>query len=184
MVMVQPRRPLVVGQAAPEFHVNDTRGNEHTLSQYHGTPLLLSLYRSPDCPLCSLRLYHLRLAYPQLQQLGLRVLVVFEAAPDIVARYASIQQPPFPLVADPQRELFTTYAVRSRWLGMRGVFRWRSYWRARRLRVGGRISNGKLDQLPADVIIGPDGTIAQLYYGKDIGDHLPIPMLVKQLQRR
>jgi len=29
-------------------------------------------------------------------------------------------------------------------------------------------------QLPAEFLIGPDGTIDRAYYGKDIGDHLPI----------
>ena len=176
--MLHATTRLTAGQAAPDFHMSDTTGHEQTLQNYHGAPLLLSFYRSPDCPLCSLRLYQLRLTYPTLQQHGLRVLVIFEATSELVTRYAGSQHPPFPLIADPQRRLFARYAVNAHWSGLRGLLRLGAYWRAWRLQVGGRITTGRVDQLPADVLIGPDGIITHIYYGKDIGDHLPLPTLL------
>ncbi len=38
-----------------------------------------------------------------------------------------------------------------------------------------RKGEGAITQLPAEFLIGPDLTIERAYYGKDIGDHLPIP---------
>ena len=36
------------------------------------------------------------------------------------------------------------------------------------------LSDGNHLQLPADFLLNPDLTIARAYYGRDIGDHLPL----------
>jgi len=38
--------------------------------------------------------------------------------------------------------------------------------------------------VPADFLIGPDGRILVAYYGKDISDHLPIEIILQQLDVR
>jgi len=171
--------PIRAGEAARDFHARDIAGSPITLEQFRGKFLLLSLYRSPDCPLCGLRLYQLSLAYPDLQAIGVEVVVAFEASAEIVSKYAAIYNYPFALVPDPKRELFQVYAVRPSWWGMRGVLRLYSYWRAWRLRVGGRMSSGDLSQLPADLLIGPDQIVLRAYYGQDIGDHLSLQEVIQ-----
>ncbi len=37
---------------------------------------------------------------------------------------------------------------------------------------------GELQRIPADFLIALDGIIIESYYGKDIGDHLPINQLL------
>ncbi len=159
--------------------MRDLNGSPVTLEQFRGKYLLLSIYRSPDCPLCGLRLYQLGLAYPDLQAIGVEVVVAFEADAETVRKYAAIQRYPFALVPDPQRELFRLYAVRSSWWGIRGALRLHHYWQAWRLRVGGRKSSGNLSQLPADLLIGPDQMVLRAYYGRDFGDHLPLQEILK-----
>ena len=82
---------------------------------------------------------------------------------------------PFPIIGDPE---WTTYAsfgversairflltalkpsfyydwVRSMFLGFWGSF------------------DLKMDVMPADVLIGPDGVIRHVHYGRDFGDHM------------
>ena len=165
---------IITGQPARAFATTDIDGQAFKLQDYAGKTLLLSFYRSPDCPLCSLRLYQLILAYPQLHAQGLEVAIIFEATKAVIQQYALKQQPPFRLIADPTRQVFQLYAVQHSWLGLRGVLRLGGYWQAWRKRVGGRMTTGVLDQLPADLLIDPDQKIRYAYYGKDIGDHLPL----------
>jgi thioredoxin-dependent peroxiredoxin len=171
--------PIRAGEPARDFRVRDLNGSLITLEQFRGKYLLLSIYRSPDCPLCGLRLYQLSLAYPDLQAIGVEVVVAFEAGAQTVSKYAAIHRYPFALVPDPDREMFQLYAVRPSWWGMRGVLRLQSYWRAWRLRVGGRMSSGELTQLPADLLIGPDQVVLRAYYGQDVGDHLPLQEIIQ-----
>jgi thioredoxin-dependent peroxiredoxin len=171
---IQTFPPIRAGEAARDFHVHDLAGSPVTLDQFRGKYLLLSIYRSPDCPLCGLRLYQLSLAYPDLQAIGVEVVVAFEADAEIVNKYAAIQRYPFAMVPDPKRELFQLYGVRPSWWGMRGVLRLHHYWQAWRMRVGGRRSTGILPQLPADLLIGPDQVVLRAYYGQDVGDHMPL----------
>jgi peroxiredoxin len=173
--------PIRAGELARDFRVRDLAGSLVTLEQYRGKYLLLSMYRSPDCPLCGLRLYQLSLAYPDLQAVGVEVVVAFEAGSPTVSKYAAIHRYPFAMVPDPDRELFQKYAVRPAWWGMRGVLRLHSYWRAWRLRVGGRMSSGNLSQLPADLLIGPDQVVLRAYYGHDIGDHLSLQEVIQMV---
>ena len=83
---------------------------------------------------------------------------------------------PFPIVADPNREIYRFYGVTSSWLGyVKGMFfRLSSFYKALRKGFLPGKTEGEKAQLPADFLIGPDLNIHKAYYGKDIGDHLPI----------
>ena len=40
---------------------------------------------------------------------------------------------------------------------------------------------GSITLVPADFLIGPDGTILLAYYGRDISDHLPVEIILQRL---
>lgn len=168
---------IEAGQPAHDFHLTDEMGQTHTLHDYRGEYLLLSLYRSPDCALCSLRLYQLRLAYHHLRAAHVAVLVVFEAESPTIQRLTHRHPLPFPVVADPQRVMFDEYAVRASWWGLRGTLRLGAVWQAWRHHVTGTLTTGRIHQLPADLLIGPDGVVRVAYYGNDTGDHLALSTL-------
>lgn len=172
---------LQAGQRALDFSLTDTTGQTHTLQDYDGTPLLFLLYRSPDCALCSLRLYQMGLAYPQLQALGLNVLAVFEANQATVLHLTHRHHPPFPLVADPDKRMFARYDVGSSRWALRGTLRLRAVWQAWRYKVSGTLTSGTIDQLPAEILIGPDGIIQIAHYGHDTGDFLSLATLKAKL---
>ena len=61
------------------------------------------------------------------------------------------------------------------WLGfLRGALRIRAARDAFRQGFHPGKGEGAIAQLPAEFLIGPDLTIERVYYGKDIGDHLPL----------
>ncbi len=173
--------PIQAGQPAPDFHLTDVSGTVHTLADYRGKPLLLMLYRSPDCALCSLRLYQMGLVYPRLHTQGLAMLAVFEAEVPTVQKLTRRHALPFPLVADPLKRMFAQYDVRASWWGLRGTLRLGDVWQAWRRRVPGTLTTGQIHQLPAEMFIGPEGSIQVAHYGKDTGDFLSLADLDAQL---
>lgn len=163
---------LEIGQPAPRFAVEDVYGAPITLDQYHHRKLLLSFYRSPSCPLCSLRLRYLIQHHAHLQKKGLDILIFFEATRETIFQYAVTQHPLFPLIADPDRKVFHRYHVEPNWLGLRGMLRVGDYFQAWQKKVGGKMTNGAIAMIPADFLIGPNLVIQLAHYGADIGDTL------------
>jgi peroxiredoxin len=49
--------------------------------------------------------------YPQLQSAGAEVLIIIGEGPDRARRYAKIMNTPFPVLADPEREVYAQYGL-------------------------------------------------------------------------
>src|SRR5260370_40457420 len=95
---------LRAGQAAPLFNVLDMYGRPVSLASYAGRQVLVAFHRAANCPLCSLRLWRLIQHYPTLQRQGVAVIAFFESAPAYSHLYLDRMRPPFPLVADLERQ--------------------------------------------------------------------------------
>jgi thioredoxin-dependent peroxiredoxin len=173
--LIMTRTLLQPGMAAPLFATTDVNGREVRLERFAGRPVLLSFYRSAACQLCSLRLWYLRQQLPALSATGLRIIGIFETSRETTLSYARDISQVIPTIADPQQDLFRLYQARRRSLAgfLRGYFgRFPLVTEAIRRHLG-KLSDGNHLQLPADFLLAPDLTIAQAYYGTDIGDHLP-----------
>ena len=81
------------------------------------------------------------------------------------------------MATDPDRNLYRLYRVESSWIGflrawtlkIKNVFAALFTYRY----LPGSVE-GEIHRVPADFIIGIDGKILRAFYGKDIGDHLPL----------
>ncbi len=120
--------------------------------------------------------------FPRFQEQGLAVVTVFQSPPESIRKYVGRQQAPFPIIPDPEHILYGIYALESSWWSF--------------VKSGARIADmlsagtkgflpgrveGKVNMVPADFLIGPDQMVEQAYYGKDIGDHLPMADIEKWL---
>ena len=166
---------MVAGEPARDFSVTDLSGNEISLGDYRGKRLLLSFYRYASCPFCNLRVAQLIEAYPRLHGKGLELLAFFQSPRESILEYVGKQETPFPIVPDPERVVYRLYGVEASWMGYVRAMGRISYYRE----AGDRgFHRGKVEGaralIPADFLIGPDLKVARAYYGKDIGDHLPI----------
>jgi peroxiredoxin len=171
-------------EIAPSFRVLDSQGGLVEPRNPCGHWLLLSFYRYASCPLCNLRVHELSTLYYDWQDRGLDMLAVFQSPAEKLEQYVGNQRPPFPLVPDPEQRLYALYGVRHSWLGFlaawanrlpeigRAVFRQRF--------LPGSVEGG-IHRIPADFLIDPDGRITEAYYGRDIGDHLPIARIEHHL---
>lgn len=178
---------IVAGQRAPAFTVEDIAGRPIALDGYRGSFVLLMFFRYASCPMCNLRLRDFGLAYGELERRGVRAVAFFHSSRGAIARHAGALGLRFPLVPDPAEEVYRTYGVgRSWWRLLRSALLPSFYvdW-ARAMRHGfwGGAS-WRMDTMPADFLIDPDGVVAKAHYGGDIGDHMPVAAILDALDRR
>ncbi|WP_207895952.1 thioredoxin-dependent thiol peroxidase [Hymenobacter gummosus] len=99
------------GDQAPDFTAQDQSGQTHRLSDYRGQRVALYFYPKDDTPGCTAQACSLRDGEAQLKAAGIQVLGV---SPDDVAshqKFAEKFELPFPLLADPERQLTEAYGV-------------------------------------------------------------------------
>jgi peroxiredoxin len=163
------------GEPARYFEVRDVFDQSITLGDFKGEKLLLSFFRYASCPLCNLRLRHLVESHKSFRERGIRMLAFFQSPRESVAKCAGRQEAPFQLIPDPDRSVYQLYGVETSWKGLlRGGLRAVDLLKAsRRGFLPGQIE-GRVAMVPADFLIGPDQIVHKAYYGKDIGDHLPM----------
>ena len=174
--------PINVNDKAIDFEVFDFNGKKQQLLG-HGHPVLLSFFRHAGCPMCNLRTRELILAHDKMQQYGLKVMAVFESPAKSIKRDVGRQNPPFPLIPDPQRLLYKLYGVTISWLGFVKIFAVRPKHVYQAIFKNSFIPKfaEATPMMPADFLIDPNGTVRIAYYGTDIGDHLPLDDLYTAL---
>jgi peroxiredoxin Q/BCP len=104
--------PVVeTGQPAPDFTLPDQNGQEVTLSQLRGTPVVLYFYPRDDTPGCTTEACAFRDARRDYEAAGARVLGV---SPDDVKshqNFAGKYRLPFTLLADTEKKVCKRYGV-------------------------------------------------------------------------
>jgi peroxiredoxin len=127
--------------------------------------------------MCNLRLHDFAREYPRLQERGLEVVAFFHSSAPRIRAHAGGRYS-FPLVADPEFRVYGSYGVETSWprllFSMARPSFYVDWLRSLRYRFWGGIA-WQMAKMPADFLIGPDGRIVTAHYGRDIGDHLPVP---------
>ena len=102
---------LAVGQKAPDFEGRTQDGSSLRLSDYRGQYVALYFYPEDDTPGCTTQACNLRDGYGRLQDTGIAVIGVSDDDADSHADFAEKHDLPFPLVADPDRDILDAYGV-------------------------------------------------------------------------
>lgn len=165
------------GENAPALKTRDWQGNPVAeIGAYPGLTLL-SFFRYASCPLCNLRIQELIREHWRFAEKGIRILAVFQSPVERISHYVGNQSAHFPLIPDPDLKLYKLYGVETSWRGLAHA------WTLGLPRVfKAVITNGylpgtvenELNRIPADFLIAPDGQLIDVYYGRDIGDHIPL----------
>jgi peroxiredoxin Q/BCP len=136
---------------------------------------MLSFFRDAACPFCNLRVYELSNEYEALTANGLHVVTFCRSSDAEVQRLVARRSRPFRLVADPQMAVYGHYGIERSMLGMVHAMLRRLPRLMRGLRLGeSRLPAGDPLLMPADFLIDERGFIRRAYYGRDLGDHLPM----------
>ena len=172
------------GAPAPDFDVQDLEGGRRSLAQYRGRPLLLQFYRYASCPMCDLRLHDFSREYPRLNAQGLEVVAFFHSSAERLRGHFRRRPMAFPIVGDPARQVYRRYGIETSWTGLLlsmvkpGFYM--DWMRSMRHGYWGGVDT-RLASMPADFLIGPDGTVLRVHYGRDIGDHMPVDVIEQAL---
>ncbi len=160
---------------APDFEVQDIHSQRLRLGALRGKRVMLSFFRDAACPFCNLRVYELSNEYAALQAQGLEVVTFFRSGNEEVQRFVARRPRPFRLVADPQMAVYGPYGIERSMLGMLRAMMRQLPRLMRGLRLGqSRLPAGDPSLMPADFLIDERGYVRRAYYGRDLGDHLPM----------
>lgn len=169
---------------AKNFTSKDLLGNEIQLENYKGKKVMLSFYRYAGCPLCNLRLNQLINQYDDLKAENMELIAIFQSPKKSMQKYISSRHDvPFPVIADPGRKLYKIYEVEGSLCGLlKGMTRLKDFGSALVRGMSPGKMEGDIGMIPADFLINEEGIIDIAYYGKDIGDHLPLEKILSWLK--
>lgn len=158
-----------------QFNLTDYLGNSINLSDYKGKKVFLTFLRGAACPFCSMRMRDLIIKHPNFKANGIKVIVFYASSKELIAEYAGKQEPPFPVIPDPNLEMYTKYGIEQSKSGMTRAMM--QPLKMMKVMFSG-FFNMKASKdkpiIPADFLIDENQIIFKVYYGNDFGDHLPI----------
>lgn len=108
-----PRKPLEIGDAAPDIVSHDEHGQEVRLADfYHSGYTLIYFYPKADTFGCTIQACNLRDAFDELKARGIRVVGVSADRPELQTRFKEKFYLPFTLLTDEKREVAAAFGVR------------------------------------------------------------------------
>jgi peroxiredoxin Q/BCP len=107
---------LSAGEVAPDFSLPDQNGNEVTLSDLRGGPVVLYFYPRADTPGCTIQACGVRDHSADYEAAGATVLGISPDPVGAVAKFAEKYSLEFPLLADAEHavaDLYGTWGEKS-----------------------------------------------------------------------
>ena len=145
-----------------------------------GQKVILSFYRFASCPFCNLRMASMVNRWGEFGE-GVQAVAVFDSSiKELKARMAR-HNPPFEVLADPNKTLYNAVGVRrKKIMGFFGpLFHVRKALKAiSKGFIPRTLSPSKLGILPVDVLVNEDGSIEHIYEGRDGGDRMNLDDII------
>lgn len=160
-------------KSAPLFIKPSFNQGPIDLSNYQGKKVWLAFFRYAACPLCNLRIHEMKNKYEQLKERGIEIIAVFHSDHESISKYVGKNDLPFPLIGDPDLELYRLYHVGRSITGFFSANTYKNLFRAFKKGLMPGIPDGPLDTIPADFLINEQGQIIKEFHGDDISDHIP-----------
>jgi thioredoxin-dependent peroxiredoxin len=172
---------LQQNQLAPTFRVTDVFGRTLDSKDFTGKKVYLAFQRNAGCPVCSLHTHDLLKQAGYFAANNTVVILVYESTAEKMKEYLGPNTYPFYFVADPDNMLYNQYGVeRSLLKVMKGLF----HGLLAKASAGSKLydrplkQDGHADRVPAEFIIRENGIIATAHYGRFLGDHLSLTVLL------
>lgn len=166
---------IKTGNKAIYFKSSDLNGNSIDLAAYKGKKVLISFFRKAACPFCNMGIQELIKRHSEFEEKGIKVITLFASSKEEILKYAGKQNPPFPIIADADYEIYNKYGIETAISGMLKTMLNPS--KVLKAIKGGFFSLRTVVQdpvLPADFLIDENQEVYRAHYGKDYDDHLSI----------
>lgn len=141
--------------------------------------------RYVSCPLCNYRAHEILSMLDSLKAGQLVVVSVYESTRQSLMEYATGENIPFLMIADPELKLYRQFNIRKSWFRtFTGLFNdySRKHGTGRKQFKKDYKRDGSLNRIGADFLIDENGVIQVAYYGRFAGDHLPIEDILKWIR--
>jgi len=161
-------------EKAIDFSVKDYLGRDVKLSDYYGQKILLTFFRFASCPFCNLRMHQLIERSNYYKKRNTTMITDFESPANSIMEFAGKQNPPFPVIGDPEQHLYTKYRVEKSLAGLlKGGIQMGKMFDAilKKGFIPTKIDSA-MHRIPADFLIDEGQTIRRVHYGTDISDHI------------
>ena len=182
--MTHPKqaKQRAVGDHVEPRTLTTMRGQEVALPQADRL-IHLQFRRFAGCPICNTHLRGISARLDEITAADIREIVVFHSTKEALLEYED--HLPFDVVADPEQLLYDEFGVtaspkallspRAWAAGARGMMR--SDRRSKKVR--GAVGMGEAHSgLPADLLVGPDGTVLAAKYGAHAADQWSVDELL------
>lgn len=171
---------LKVKDSALHFIGKDIYGNTVDLNSFRGQKVLITFFRVATCPFCNMAVQELINGHEELEKKGIKVIALFSSTAEEIHEYAGKQNPPFPIIADPDFKIYEQYGIKISFKGLMKTM-------LKPVRVFDAMISGffnlksmsKKPIIPADFLIDENHKIIKAHYGSDYGDHISVPELLK-----
>lgn len=164
-------------QSAPGFTTNDVNGRTLNLADYKGKKVLLTFYRNVGCPICNLRFHEIQEQADYFKSKNLVVLAIYESSAENMRKYLQDENTYAVMVPNPEQNLYQLYDIdKSTGKALKGIF----HGAIGKAKQGKKLYTTEIKQdgngntIGADFLIDENGIVHTAYYGKFIGDHLPV----------
>ena len=139
----------------------------------------LQLLRFAGCTICHLHVHQLARRHGEIRAAGIREVAVFHSEPALLRTYQN--DLPFDVIGDPEKQLYRELGVESSSrsilhlgaisAGLYGLIKGASF------KAGVTATEDRLG-MPADFLIGSDGTVVAAKYGRNANDHWSVDELL------
>lgn len=106
-----PETTLAVGDAAPDFTLEDSAGNQVSLADYRGRKVIVYFYPAASTPGCTLQACDFRDSLASLASAGYAVIGISKDAPAKLAKFSATESLTFPLLSDPELTAHQAYGA-------------------------------------------------------------------------
>jgi peroxiredoxin Q/BCP len=145
------QKRLAEGDAAPEFSLPDSTGEQVSLSDFRGRTVLVYFYPAAGTPGCTKQACDFRDNLAELNDAGFDVIGISPDKPAKLAKFVADEKLTFPLLSDEGRAVLTE---------------WGAY--------GEKQSYGRTitGVIRSTFVVGPDGRIAKVLYNVKATGHV------------
>jgi thioredoxin-dependent peroxiredoxin len=102
---------IVEGRKAPDFTLDDARGERVSLADFKGKHVVVYFYPKDDTPGCTKEACGFRDSWKDLQKAGVVVLGISADGAASHQKFAAKYKLPFPLLSDPARKVMTAWGA-------------------------------------------------------------------------
>ncbi|MGH1339373.1 MAG: peroxiredoxin-like family protein [Aureispira sp.] len=186
-VNVEAQQKLTKNVKVPNISTKDATGENVNLQKIlkENDRVLICFFRPVWCPICNKHTHDLIARYEELQKKGIEVVAIYPSNAEVMAQYVKDSKIPFPVISDPNEELYKRYAIERSLQKMRATLDHADA--KEEMEAGVKLFHGKNYEkkederydsiINADFVVKANRILEVAYYGDYIGDHYDLNKL-------